>query len=303
MDFTEKLHALAANDHPTVKSLTFLSDISREERNTLREGWPTVTLDNRRRIAHVLGDLAEDNIELDFRQAFQVLLGDTDSEVRLAAIDGLWEDESPPLLTRLLEMLTDDPVPAVRAATAIALARFSYLAEVGKLQGDRPTRLRTALLAVVRNAGEDAEVRRRAVEALGYFEDDPDVTAEIRRAYEGSGPLPISAIHAMGRNMDPQWIPILLQELANPTAARRYEAARALGVMGDERNVLALVALLDDDDTEVHLAAIWALGQLGGRQAAVALINEKSSDEPAIAEAADEALNELRYAVDPLALI
>jgi hypothetical protein len=32
------------------------------------------------------------------------------------------------------------------------------------------------------------------------------------------------------------------------------------------------------------------------------LIKLKSSDEPAIAEAADEALNELRYQADPLAL-
>jgi HEAT repeat protein len=82
----------------------------------------------------------------------------------------------------------------------------------------------------------------------------------------------------------------------------RYEAARAVGEMGDEAHVPAIVALLDDPDTEVRLAAIWALGQLGGRPAAVALIKLKSSDEPAIVEAADEALNELRYAADPLAL-
>ena len=207
MDFTEKLHALAANDHPTAKSLTFLSDISREDRATLREGWPTVTLDNRRRIAHVLGELAEDNIELDFRQAFQVLLDDPDSEVRRAAIDGLWEDESPALLTRLLALLTDDPDPAVRAAVAVALGRFSYLAELGKLPGDRPTLLRSALLAVARNEGEEVEVRRRAIESLGYFADDPDVTAEIQRAYDGAGKMRISAVLCdgaqHGRAVDP----------------------------------------------------------------------------------------------------
>ena len=95
----------------------------------------------------------------------------------------------------------------------------------------------------------------------------------------------------------------MLRELTNPSAEIRYEAARAVGEMGDEAHVLALVPLADDDDdTEVRLAAIWSLGQLGGRQAAVALIRLKSSDEPAIAEAADEALNELRYAVDPLSI-
>jgi HEAT repeat protein len=300
MDFTEKLHALAANDHPTAKSLTFLSDLSREDRATLREGWPTITVENRRRIAHVLDDLAEDNIELDFRQAFQVLLDDADSEVRLAAIDGLWEDESPTCFSCLLTLLAGDPAPAVRAAAAVALGRFSYLADLGKLAGDRPAQLRAGLLAVARNDAEDADVRRRAVESLGYFEGDPDVTAEIQRAYAGTGKLPISAVYAMGRNMDPQWTPIVLRELTSPTAEMRYEAARAVGELGDEAHVPALVALLDDDDLEVRLAVIWALGQLGGRQAAVALIKLKSSDEPAIAEAADEALNELRYAANPL---
>jgi HEAT repeat protein len=301
MDFTEKLHALAANDHPTAKSLTFLSDLSREDRQTLREGWPTITLENRRRIAHVLDELAEDNIELDFRQVCQVLLDDPDSEVRVAAVDGLWEDESPACLARLLALLTDDPDPVVRAAVAVALGRFSYLAELGKLPGDRPTQLRTALLSVARNVSEAVEVRRRAIESLGYFEDDPEVTTEIQRAYDGAGKLPISAVYAMGRNMDPQWTPIVLRELSSPSAEMRYEAARAVGEMADEAHVLALVPLAnDDDDTEVRLAAIWALGQLGGRQAAVALIKLKSSDEPAIAEAADEALNELRYAANPL---
>jgi HEAT repeat protein len=250
----------------------------------------------------VLDDLADDKIELDFRQDFQVLLDDPDSEVRLAAVDGLWEDETPTCLSRLLALLADDPAPAVRAAAAVALGRFSYLAELGKLNGDRPAQLRAGLLAAARNAGEEADVRRRAVESLGFFAGDPDVTTEIQRAYAGTGKLPISAVYAMGRNMDPQWTPIVLRELTSPTAEMRYEAARAVGEMGDEAHVPAIVALLDDPDTEVRLAAIWALGQLGGRPAAVALIKLKSSDEPAIVEAADEALNELRYAADPLAL-
>jgi HEAT repeat protein len=304
MEFREQLQTIADPAHrPTVKSLTFLSDISREDRAALRETWPALPLDRRRFIARTLVDLAEDNIELDFRTALQVLLDDPDEVVRLAAIEGLWEDESLPLLTRLLELLARDPAPAVRAAAALALGRFSYLAEVGKLRGDRPEQIRQGLLAAVRAAGEDPDVRRRAVESLGNFGKDPEVSAEIGQAYEGTGRLPLSAVYAMGRSMDAQWAPILLRELTSAQAEMRYEAARAVGELGDPEHVAGLIPLLTDNDIEVRQAAIWALGQLGGRPAALALLKYRDSEEPAIREAVQEALNELRYNADPLSTI
>src|SRR5215217_1494082 len=146
MEFTEQLQTIADPEHrPTVKSLTFLSDISREDREALRAAWPVLPSDRRRFIARTLVDLAEDNIELDFRTALQVLLDDADETVRLAAIEGLWEDESLPLLSRLLDLLAHDPAVAVRAAAALALGRYSYLAQLGKLRGDRPAQVRAAL--------------------------------------------------------------------------------------------------------------------------------------------------------------
>ena len=303
MEFREQLQTIADPEHrPTVKSLTFLSDISREDRAALHEAWPALPADRRRFIARTLVDLAEDNIELDFRTVLQVLLDDPEETVRLAAIEGLWEDESLPLLTRLLDLLAQDPAPAVRAAAALALGRYSYLAEVGKLRGDRPAQIRQGLLAAVRAAGEDIDVRRRALESLGNFCKDPEVSAEIGQAYAGPGKLPISAVYAMGRNMDAQWAPILLQELTNSQAEMRYEAARAVGELGAPEHVPALIPLLTDTDIEVRQAVVWALGQLGGRPAALALLKYRDSEEPAIREAVQEALNELRYNADPLSI-
>jgi HEAT repeat protein len=303
MDFRDKLQTIADPAHrPTVKSLTFLSDISREDRAALREAWPALPPDRRRFIARTLVDLAEDNIELDFRTALQVLLDDPDESVRLAAVEGLWEDESLPLLTRLLELLAQDPAPAVRAAAALALGRYSYLAEVGKLRGDRPEQIRRGLLTAARAGGEDIDVRRRALESLGNFGKDPEVRAQIDQAYTGPGKLPISAVYAMGRSMDARWAATLLHELTNPQAEMRYEAARAVGELGDQAHVTDLIPLLTDTDTEVRQAAIWALGQLGGRPAALALLKYRDSEEPAIREAVQDALNELRYNADPLSI-
>jgi HEAT repeat protein len=61
-----------------------------------------------------------------------------------------------------------------------------------------------------------------------------------------------------------------------------------------------LALMIDDDDSEVRLASAWALGQIGGRVAAQALAIALKSDDPAMREAAKEALQELAFAADPL---
>jgi hypothetical protein len=66
--------------------------------------------------------------------------------------------------------------------------------------------------------------------------------------------------------------------------------------------VLALIDLLDDPDREVQGAAVWALGQVGGRQAREALRTCLMSDDEVLREAAEEALSELEFYRDPLSL-
>ena len=53
--------------------------------------------------------MGEDNIELYFRPVFLVLLGDADVKVRVAAIEGLVEDDSKQLMGRLIDLLQHDP--------------------------------------------------------------------------------------------------------------------------------------------------------------------------------------------------
>jgi HEAT repeat protein len=61
-----------------------------------------------------------------------------------------------------------------------------------------------------------------------------------------------------------------------------------------------LARMVDDDDTEVRLAAIWALGQIGGKPAAEALNQVLQNGAPAIKEAAQEAIQEIAFSANPL---
>jgi bilin biosynthesis protein len=126
------------------------------------------------------------------------------------------------------------------------------------------------------------------------------VAAQIERAYAGSPLLRASALLAMGRNMDARWAPTLLDALKSPDPMLRFEAAHALGELHEPQYVPALLPLLDDSDIEVRLAAIWSLGQLGGRVAQQALQMQAREDDPAVREAVDDALAEIRLAANAL---
>jgi HEAT repeat protein len=65
--------------------------------------------------------------------------------------------------------------------------------------------------------------------------------------------------------------------------------------MAEDARALApkLAALLNDGDGEVALAAIWALGQLGGDAAKRLLQQVRKNGDDARRQAADDALEEL----------
>lgn len=303
-NFRDKLEDLRAGNAPSVASLKLLSDLGSEDRATLREMWPTLPLDRRARIIANLVTLAEDNIDLNFRHVFLNALEDSDPDVRRAAIEGLVEDNSSLLLGRLLIMLRHDPDEAVREATATALGRFTYLAQCDKLiRQEQTARLREALIESASDRAEEGDVRRRAVESLGYFHQDEDVQQLIAGEYKQSGRHAESAALAMGRSMDGQWAPIVLHELKSERPAMRYEAAHAAGELALEDALPQLVQMIDDPDLEVRLAAVWALGQIGGKPAAEALTLALQGKNAAMKEAAQEALQEIALSANPLNVV
>ena len=302
MDFQDQLNAIIGDSQPlTAVGLTFLSDLPTAERATLALLWPGISVARRRKIATTLVQVAEDNIEYNFDTALTVLLADPDAQVRRLAVEGLVEDESTGTLRRLITVLESDPDAGVRAAAAVILAPAALRAETGKVKRELADRLRDSLLQAVRDPAADPDVRRRALEAVGYFGGNAAVEAEIARAYDESGLLPAGAVLAMGRNMNHRWVPVLLKEAKSAQPLMRYEAAQALGELGERANAPALLPLLDDDDPEVQLAAVRALGQLGGRVAQQALQMLGADLDPALQEAVEEALTEIRHADSPLA--
>lgn len=296
MSFEEQLARLGDLSRPLAHAeLKGLSNLGPEMLKVFWQHWREFPGERRVAIVQDLDELAEDNVDLDFRPVFRACLSDPDPAVRAAAVAGLWEDESMPTMERLIGLITDEAGP-VRAAAVMALAPFAYRAELGELGDDAANRLQQALLNAAIDPDQPLEVRRRAVESLGYFAGSREAQAEIGRAYAHPEVLMReSAVLAMGRSMRPTWFPYIERELKSPAPGLRYEAARAVGELGEEgRGLLpALLPLVDDEDTEISLAAIWALGQVGGPSAKRLLQRLARSKDDTRSQAANEALEEL----------
>lgn len=279
--------------------LVNLSLLAPAEVMLVKRNWGAVGLERRRQVVTRLLDLAEDNLEMDFDEVFRVCLDDSDEQVRLKAIEGLWECDSRSLIDVFLNILAGDSQESVQAAAATALGKFVMLAELGKLRADDSAKMESALLSVIKGTSQGIEVRRHALEAIGSLS-KPYVKELIRWAYESdSFELQLSALHAMGRNCDAVWLPILLKEMENPDPERRFEAATACGEL-EEEAIPHLAQLLHDTDLQVRFCAIEALGQIGGSEARLILRRCLSDPDEQVREAAEEALEELEFGEKPL---
>lgn len=139
-------------------------------------------------------------------------------------------------------------------------------------------------------------MRASALASVGYFSTEA-VRQEIQRALTRSGLL-LPAIRAIGRNLDPAWTPILIEQMGSPDDAVRREAAEAAADYED--TVAALSELVDDLDHSVRLAAIASLGSIGGPEAREVLVYCFESEDPEIQEAASRALQAIEETEDPL---
>jgi HEAT repeat protein len=295
MDYEQILLHIGNTGEPLVSRYLYsLSGITREGLMQFRQIWPDIEVGRRRLLMNSLVELTEQSFEVNFDPIFLVAMGDDDSEVRSAAIDGLWENEDQALIGPLVHLLRADDEPKVRATAAVGLARFVLLGELEKIDRAPAMLAEEALLETLRSGEEDFEVRRRAVEAIAYS-GEAGVRDIIEAAYyDEDEKMQASALFAMGRSADAYWRKFLVQELENPNPELRFEAARACGELETQEAVPQLIEMsTNDPDREVQQSAVWALGRISGHAAREALEAFIESDDEALSQAAAEALDEM----------
>jgi len=163
---TEILDSLRAG-RTNHRTLYGLSNLERSQAEQVWAVWSGLPVATRRKMAQMMVEIAESDFEVNFDEVFRLVLEDPDATVRLAAVDGLWENEDIRLVPVLANVLLNDPAAEVRAAAAISLGRFMLSGELGKIRPRPHQQAFQALLAACTNEKEDLEVRRRALRRTG----------------------------------------------------------------------------------------------------------------------------------------
>ncbi len=278
--------------------LAELSNLNLRQLKTFVNVWQDIEVKRRRQIIHRLYELAEDDVCLNFDTIFKYNLTDKDEEVRVTAIEGLWENDSVSMIETLINIMNKDNSQKVQSTAALAIGRFSLLAERQEIPEDYATLLACSLLAVYSDCNRSTDVRRRALEAVAPLS-LPQVEQAITDAYYDDHPLlKTSAIYAMGKNCNPHWLPILISEATAVDPEIRYEAATACGKIGERQAVTYLIKLTDDDDADVRIASVRSLGEIGGGEAKEHLKKCLNNPSEAIRQAAIQALQELEIITD-----
>jgi len=296
VDFNEVIDALLddAVSFPA-KYLSSLSGLEGIELEQLEETWPQITPLRRQRLLEDMESLTDGSFIVEFDQVFKLGLEDENPQVKLTAIRGLWETDDPTVALELMEILETDPNPEVCAQAAAGFGRFIYLGELEEIDQTIPNRMVQQLLAIL-STEEPEIVRRRALESLG-FSSHPKVPERIEEAYNKEREdWTISALIAMGRSANPQWNPLVIENLSHEEPQVRIEAAQSAGLLGAQETVPHLLQLIDDPEEDVRLAAIWALSEVGGldARAAVEGLLKKSQDENEI-EFLEDALENIDF--------
>lgn len=270
-----------------------LSDLNGAALQSFEAVWATLSLEKRRHTVEFLVEVGEYNFDLNLEPLAYVLLEDDDAEVRANAIELTWYATNEKLFHTLVK-LADDEAAVVRAAAMVALGRFIYEAELDEF--DKALGKKAQKLALDRydDLDEDLEVRRRSLEAVSRSS-HPRIPELIEEAYQHSDVLmQASAVFAMGASLDRRWAETVEIELDSHVPEVRFEATRAAGELSLTDTVPQLIALANEEDYEVKLMAIWALGEIGTMEARRGLEDlaeqaEELEDETLI-EAVEEAL-------------
>ena len=276
-----ELPALSAADDATVGRVIVL--------------WPQIAAQRRRDLLAALQQHAEDDVTLDFDRIHLSALFDDDAAARILAIHGLWEHDRHEYGSLLADILRDDPASIVRAEAATALGNFVVGMEFGLLPDDLSERIAEALRNRVEDVTEDDEVRGAALEAVGASSDEW-VGELIADQYEtGNTRLRLASVLAMGRHGSDDWLPVLIQTFEDEDDDVRAGAATAAGHLLLEVAVEPLALLVDDEqESEVQVAAIRAIGEIAGARAQEILTQLLASGDPHIVEATQLALEESR---------
>ena len=280
---------------PPLPELSALSDLTLPDQAQVRREWITIPEERRNLALQALITASETELSLHLGRFLRVVLEDESSRNRALAVAGLWEETDEALIGPLMDMLYNDTSEDVRAAAAEALGGYVLAGELDEIDPAQAMRVEEALLSILHSHGEPLDVQCRALESIAYSS-ETGVRQLIEDGYYSPyEEMRVAALNAMARSADIRWRDAAQAELASPDAPMRVAAARACGELEHRDALPDIFELLSDEEKEVRLAALFALGRIGGKDAVEVLTAAATSEDEDEAAAAEEALEDTLF--------
>jgi len=245
------------------RNLTILSDLIGDDLSYFKQVWPSIPIKRRLEILEKLEKMYGEDTLLSFETIGRLALEDSDFQIRFTAIRFLQGYEVKDLVTTFLELLETDKNEDLRGIAATALGKYVYMGEVDELSRSKFELIESCLLRVVH--GDDNHlVRRRALESLGYS-NNQEVSKLIKKAFDSENELWIaSALLASGRSLDNRWDSEILRMIDHDSPEIIVEASKAAGELEIAEAKTKLLDHLIDENPDIRMAAVWSLSKLGG---------------------------------------
>jgi HEAT repeat protein len=204
------------------------------------------------------------------------LLGDDDIKVRHAAIGALNSIGHPDMAGRM-EQLVGDPDPLVRESAVKIAGYFGYAPCADGL--------------LERCKDPEETVRAAALEHIALLDDDRVLPMLVGALERDTPRARAAAARALAHVESPQAVAALRWAVADDDPWVRYFSASSLGRQADAGAVPLLEALARGDRLQhVRIAAVEAIGAIGGETNAAVLGGLTESNDPVVANAAVRAL-------------
>jgi len=295
--FTSVINALLDNINLfPERYLSFFSDIVPAELKEIEKIWPKILLERKISLLEDLTSLMITDTRLSCEEFAKFALNDDFPEVRVNAIELLWESENPRLINLLVNLLKNDESELVQIASAAALGHFVLLGELEEIPASAFERTIKALIGKL-NSSPSKELHQELLMSLSYSS-IPEVTSMIETAFKDPDQTwQLTAVISMGRSADDRWKKTILKLIDSENPLIRNEAVKAAGELEIASAQTLLLNMLEDqtDEPELRLNIIWALSKIGGtavKSALKQLLEDPSDEEEAEAiELALEALD------------
>jgi len=301
IDFLEVITALLDEEHPfPVRFLHRFSDLSLVEAKELKTIWKEIDPVRRAALLTDLEEINDKDTLVNFGSVALLGLKEADPIARGTAIRLLENTEDRKVIPLLIALMHTDPDEKVRAEAAFGLGNYVLEGELDKIPDPVYDDMMTHLLAVI-NGVDSPLVRRRALEAASYScrEEIPEL---ILKAYAEKGrEWLVTALFSMGRSADPQWEKEVLHHLDDQDEDVKLEAIQAVGEIELKSASQPLLDILEAgvDDEDLQNAIIWSLSKIGGegfRPMIEKKLDESTDDEES--EFLQEALDNLAFTED-----